>query len=550
MLTLPAGTTIGAVASVAGTVACSVFGMTLTPPSVEVYEVLAQLQLPNAPAAIYTVPAGKTAFVRSITVVNSDAAASKTFQLFIGGLGAANAITPVFTIPNGGSAVYEDCAGWSFFNALGQLQGEGSMGEPGPAGVAGATGSAGATGPIGPAGGIGPTGLTGPAGAQGIQGLQGIQGEPGSGGETLATLAALHSSAPVKSALVDADEVTGGDSAAGFGVIRSTWTGIKAFLKTYFDTVYQDELVSSTNIKTVNGESILGPGDLAVGGSIAPLVVENANTVAQRNGTNPQTAYHYSSFIDENNWLRAYTRFNVGTNALEIGTEKLGSPALGTGLILKSGTFNLLRALNTSIGVGQSAVSAETSGSHNAGVGYSALGAVTTGIHNVAVGSSVLSACLGVNFNTAVGVQSLQYLTSGDNNTSIGWRAGTYLGDGATNNTSANGSVYVGFKASTLASGRTNEIVIGSNAVGAGSNTATLGDGAIVKTILRGVIAASTVYTVATLPTAASAGNNARSYVTDSTLAFVAANVGAAVVGGGVNHTPVIAVNGVWVIGG
>jgi hypothetical protein len=58
-------------------------------------------------------------------ITNTDTIA-RTFQLFVAGTAAANAITPVFYLLPGGCAVYEDGIGWQFFNAAGQiLQGMG-----------------------------------------------------------------------------------------------------------------------------------------------------------------------------------------------------------------------------------------------------------------------------------------------------------------------------------------------------------------------------------------------------------------------------------------
>ncbi len=45
--------------------------------------------------------------------------------------------------------------------------------------------------------------------------------------------------ATTKTSLVDADETTGNDSAATYGQIKTTWANVKAFLKTYFDTLYK-----------------------------------------------------------------------------------------------------------------------------------------------------------------------------------------------------------------------------------------------------------------------------------------------------------------------
>ncbi len=120
MLTLAAADTIAADADAATTLTCTIFGMELNA-GTEVYKVLYQGQIAAAAATVYTVPGSTEAFVRSITVVNTDVAATHQFQLFRGGTAAANAITPLITLPIGGMAVYEDGLGWQFFTASGQV---------------------------------------------------------------------------------------------------------------------------------------------------------------------------------------------------------------------------------------------------------------------------------------------------------------------------------------------------------------------------------------------------------------------------------------------
>jgi len=50
-----------------------------------------------------------------------------------------------------------------------------------------------------------------------------------------------------KASPVNADRVFGSDSAASFGLVYYTWTQVKVFLKTYFDTLYQPLLSTLTS---------------------------------------------------------------------------------------------------------------------------------------------------------------------------------------------------------------------------------------------------------------------------------------------------------------
>lgn len=120
MLTLAAADYIAGVADAAAQLTLTLFGMELNA-GVEAYKSLFQGQLPNAAASQYAAPANTQSFVRSVTIVNTDAANSHWFKLFRGGTAAANQITSQVTIPAGGFALYEDGLGWQVFNASGQL---------------------------------------------------------------------------------------------------------------------------------------------------------------------------------------------------------------------------------------------------------------------------------------------------------------------------------------------------------------------------------------------------------------------------------------------
>lgn len=59
-------------------------------------------------STVFTGTALHTYTIKRVKIANTDTANAKTFQLFIGGSAAANAITPVFTIDAGGMAESDD----------------------------------------------------------------------------------------------------------------------------------------------------------------------------------------------------------------------------------------------------------------------------------------------------------------------------------------------------------------------------------------------------------------------------------------------------------
>jgi hypothetical protein len=139
-----------------------------------------------------------------------------------------------------------------------------------------------------------------------------------------------------------------------------------------------------------------------------------------------------------------------------------------------------------------------TTGSGNTANGGFALFSCTTGGFNTANGVSALFSNTTGSGNTANGGFALFSCTTGGFNIANGRDAGRFIADGTTANTITNNSVFLGAGTRALADNQTNQIVIGHNAIGNGSNTVTLGNTSIVKTILRGTINAANLPTSAT----------------------------------------------------
>ena len=187
--------------------------------------------------------------------------------------------------------------------------------------------------------------------------------------------------------------------------------------------------------------------------------------------------------------------------------------ALRTGLLentfigLYSGAFNTSGSYNTgsgrsalysntsgsyNIASGDSALYSNTTGSYNTGSGRSALYSNTTGYYNTASGDAALYSNTTGSYNTASGRTALYSNTTGFYNTGIGYAAGRFITDGVTSNLTGDYNVFIGTDTKALADNDQNEIVIGYNATGLGSNSAVLGNSSVTLTALRGSVGIGT----------------------------------------------------------
>jgi len=141
---------------------------------------------------------------------------------------------------------------------------------------------------------------------------------------------------------------------------------------------------------------------------------------------------------------------------------------------------------NNNVSFGFCSLPSASSGGANSAFGFVALYANTTGFGNTASGIAALyNNTIGAN-NTATGYAALTSNINGNSNIGIGYEAGRYAGSSGVSNTTPNNSIFLGSSTRAQANGQTNQIVIGYNATGAGSNTVTIGNDEIEKTILKG----------------------------------------------------------------
>jgi hypothetical protein len=230
-------------------------------------------------------------------------------------------------------------------------------------------------------------------------------------------------------------------------------------------------IVSLTDI-TVNGMRVgLGESDIPSNVAIGASALENAQ-------------YDYDGgYGGDNNTA-------IGANTLANTTYGNNNVALGANAL----KFNTTAGNNLAIGA--NTLVNNTIGEGNVAIGSGGL----PPLYNNIIGSNNLAICngalygvtSGADYNIAIGYFSQNSLRKGSNNIAIGRVAGTEAPRMAAGNQilrGADNSIYIGYNAAGFsASGVTSEIVIGTSAVGMGSNTAVIGAPTQVSATIYGIL--------------------------------------------------------------
>src|ERR1035437_1555378 len=258
-----------------------------------------------------------------------------------------------------------------------------------------------------------------------------------------------------------------------------------------------NNIISLSSPDGINTTSGIFSGGLNVGGTITI----NATTASTSTTTGSLTiggGVGIGSALNVAGAIRATTDlYNYGSGGIS-SNNAVGFNALYSNTTGNYNTANGMQALyynttgyyNTANGMqalyynttgyyntanGMQALYYNTTGYYNTANGYAALYSNTTGYYNTANGYAALYSNTTGYYNTANGYAALYYNTTGYNNTMTGFQSG-YGAVGVNANTTGSNNTFLGFRTVGAGAADTNEIVIGANAVGMGSNTTVIGN--------------------------------------------------------------------------
>jgi len=283
---------------------------------------------------------------------------------------------------------------------------------------------------------------------------------------------------------------TGAITSVAFTNAAQTFSALQSF---------SSGISASSGITFGNNLTIkTGSGDLTIGSNSGPL-----NTLVIGNASLASNNTIANSIIIGKNAMSSSGVNSADSFAIGLGALNSNDATSNFGIGVAAGYSTTLGGENFFIGNNAGYDCVEGSG--NVAIGPAVLQNINNGTENTGIGYSCLFSSVDTNFNTAVGSASLQNTSSGSENTAIGYaslatnltgagnvalgyNAGLYRGTASLSRTTGTGGIYIGYQARASANAMTDEIVIGRNAVGLGSNTAVIGATAQSSATIYGVM--------------------------------------------------------------
>lgn len=289
------------------------------------------------------------------------------------------------------------------------------------------------------------------------------------------------------------------NSTLGIGASPSSATTLDVRSKDVLTTSIPFRVRNNAN--TVNFLTVNNYGEVFSNGLVGTI----SNTFfGEGNGRSittggSNTSFGYNTFFSNNtgvgnsvfgtgsllNNLSGSLNSAFGSNTLQVNIIGNNNSAFGSNALLNNtnsnnSAFGFDTLKNNTTGqkntaVGQGSLVANISGINNTAVGANSLQSNTTGIDNVSIGRNSLFSSITGSSNTSIGTNSLAHIIIGGGNVALGVEAGRRKSNNS-NLTDATSSIFIGNDSRASGETQTNQIVIGNNAVGLGSNTTVIGN--------------------------------------------------------------------------
>jgi hypothetical protein len=305
----------------------------------------------------------------------------------------------------------------------------------------------------------------------------------GRGAGNVATNVALGASA-LSSNTTGSTNVGVGNNALQFNTTGQSSVAIGASaLTNQFDAIYNVAIGSGAFSNLTSGRRNIGIGGTA--GQSCTTAVSAFGAITGGSGYTNGTYTNVTMSAVSGGTFIVYPTANItvsggAVTACTIGSNA-GVGAKATGTIV----LTVAPALIGGTGSGFSVPVTLSSGGNNVMIGDGASSGVKTSSYNTLIGNSVaVNLTTGNGYNVAIGASS-GVGTTGANNIAIGAQAGTgFFSPNAT--TTGSNNIYIGYRTVGSAGTNTNEIVIGDQATGLGSNTTVLGNTSTTSTTIYG----------------------------------------------------------------